>query len=217
MDVLKCCMINGWTYLGSSSFILFASNLEWLVTKIPEGIFLQIYFYAHFTKASQQKGESSCYLPKVLVLGQKLVLGKPSNYVSNWWSGFPSNTNLCVPISRFMSTRLVVFMINICIYNHLFKVFINRENEGVENLVCGNVRETNWFKRFLMWAWIWWCVNEVASMLADVVFLFKLHGWFFMNVYRSQHCLHHSMPMTFIGHFIVQDFPWIDASQVNLV
>ena len=31
-----------------------------------------------------KKGESSCYLPKVLVLGQKLVLGKPSNCVSSW-------------------------------------------------------------------------------------------------------------------------------------
>ena len=44
-----------WTYLESSSFILFASNLEWLVTKIPKGIFSQLYFYAHFTRALQQK------------------------------------------------------------------------------------------------------------------------------------------------------------------
>ena len=55
MDVIQCCMMIGWTYLALSSFILFASNLEWLVTKIPEGIFSQLYFYAHFTKASQQK------------------------------------------------------------------------------------------------------------------------------------------------------------------
>ena len=55
MDVIKCCMINGWTYLTSSSFILFASNVEWLVTKIPEGIFSQLCFYAHFTRVSRQK------------------------------------------------------------------------------------------------------------------------------------------------------------------
>ena len=84
MDVIKCCMIIGWTYLALSSLILFASDLEWLVTKILEGKFLQLYIYAHFTRASQQKGESSCYLLKVLVLGQKLVLEKPSNCVSNW-------------------------------------------------------------------------------------------------------------------------------------
>jgi hypothetical protein len=35
-------------------------------------------------KGITAKGETSYYLLKVLVLGQKLVLGKPSNYVSNW-------------------------------------------------------------------------------------------------------------------------------------
>ena len=106
MDVIQCCMMIGWAYLALSSLILFASNLEWLVTKIPERIFSQLYFYAHFTRASQQKGESSCYLPKVLVLGQKLVLGKPLNCVSSWWSGFSSNTNLWVPILRFTQRDL---------------------------------------------------------------------------------------------------------------
>ena len=102
MDVIQCCMMISWTYLALSSLILFASNLEWLVTKIPKGIFSQIYFYAHFTKASEQKSESSGYLSKVLVLGQELVLGKPSNCVLNWWSGFPFNTNIRVPVSRFI-------------------------------------------------------------------------------------------------------------------
>ena len=52
MDVIQCCMMIGWTYLESSSFIFFASNLEWLVIKISEEIFSQIYLYAHFTRAS---------------------------------------------------------------------------------------------------------------------------------------------------------------------
>jgi hypothetical protein len=60
----------------------FAPSLERLVTKIPEGIFLQLYFYAHFTRA--KKSESSCYLSKVLALGHKLILGKPSNYALSW-------------------------------------------------------------------------------------------------------------------------------------
>ena len=51
MDVIHRCMMIGWTYLESSSFILFASNLEWLVTKIPEEIFSQLCFYAHFIRA----------------------------------------------------------------------------------------------------------------------------------------------------------------------
>jgi hypothetical protein len=31
MDMIKGCMIIDWTYLASSSFVLFSSNLEWLV------------------------------------------------------------------------------------------------------------------------------------------------------------------------------------------
>ena len=41
------------------------------------------------------------------------------------------------------TTRSTIFMINICIYNHPSKVLMSRENEGVENLVWGNVRVTN--------------------------------------------------------------------------
>jgi hypothetical protein len=36
-------------------------------------------------------------------------------------------------------------------------------------------------------------------MLIYVIFLFKLHGCFFMNVYWRNH---HSMPMTIIGHLL---------------
>ena len=77
-DVIQCCMMIGWTYLESSSFILFASNLEWLVTKIPKEIFSQLYFQAYFTRVLQQKVKTH-YLLKVLVLGQELILGKPFN------------------------------------------------------------------------------------------------------------------------------------------
>ena len=58
-------------------------------------------FLCLFHKGITAVGENSYYLPKVFVLGQKLVLGKSSNCVSNWWSGFSSNTNPCVLISRF--------------------------------------------------------------------------------------------------------------------
>ena len=132
MDVIQCCMMIGWTYLESSSFILFASNLKRLVTEISEGICSELYFYAQFTWALQKRSKSSCYLPKVLVLGHKLVLGKPSNYVSNWWSGFLSNSNLRLPILRFMPTRFAIFMINICIYNHPFKNFRNKKYKGLK-------------------------------------------------------------------------------------
>ena len=86
-------------------FHFFASNLEWLVTKIPKGIFSPLYFYSHFTRALQQKVKAHVIFRKCLFGGQKLVLEKPSNYALSWWIGFPSNTNLCVPISRFMPTH----------------------------------------------------------------------------------------------------------------
>jgi hypothetical protein len=33
------------------SFDLFAPDMERLVTRVPKGIFVQLYLYAHFTKA----------------------------------------------------------------------------------------------------------------------------------------------------------------------
>ena len=60
-----------------------------------------IIFLLSSHKGITTKGESSGYLSKVLVLGQKLVLGKPSNYAFKLVKCFPINTNLCVPISRF--------------------------------------------------------------------------------------------------------------------
>ena len=51
-------------------------------------MFTIIFLYL-FHKDIIAKGENSCYLPKVLVLGQKLVLGKPSNCVSKLVKWFP--------------------------------------------------------------------------------------------------------------------------------
>ena len=36
-----------------------------------------------------------------------------------------------------------IFIIDICIDNHPFKVFINKKEEGVGDLKCGKVRVTN--------------------------------------------------------------------------
>ena len=41
------------------------------------------------------------------------------------------------------STISTIFIIDICIDNHLFKVFINWKEEGVGDLKCGDVGETN--------------------------------------------------------------------------
>jgi hypothetical protein len=43
-----------------------------------------IIFLFSFQKGISAKGGNSYYFSKVLVLGQKLILGKPLNYASNW-------------------------------------------------------------------------------------------------------------------------------------
>jgi hypothetical protein len=37
--------------------------------------------------------------------------------------------------------RSVISIINICVYSHPFKILRNKEHEGVEDLVWGNLRE----------------------------------------------------------------------------
>ena len=75
MDVIQCCMMIGWTYLESSSFILFASNLEWLVTIIPKEIFSQLCFYAYFIRVSQQKVKTHIIFQKCLFQDRSSSLG----------------------------------------------------------------------------------------------------------------------------------------------
>ena len=98
------------------SSVLLATILERLVIRIPEGIFLQLSLYAQYTK---------------------LVLGKPSIYVGEVVS-LPTLTYI-----KINSTRFAIFIIDICIDNRPFKVFINRKEEGVGDLKCGDVGENN--------------------------------------------------------------------------
>ena len=75
VNVIQYCMMIGWTYLESSSFILFASNLKQLVIEIPEGICSKLYFYAHFTRASQQKVKTHIISQKCLFQDRSSSLG----------------------------------------------------------------------------------------------------------------------------------------------
>ena len=97
-------------------------------------------FLCLFHKGITAEGENSYYLPKVLVLGQELVFGKPLNCTQVGEVVSSATSTFVYLSSRFMPTRFAIFMINICIYNHPFKVFMYRKHEGVEDLVCGNVR-----------------------------------------------------------------------------
>ena len=85
MDVIQCCMVIGWTYLESSFFILFATNPEWLVTKIPDGIFSQLYFYAYFTRVSQQKVKTHIIFQKCLLEDKSLSLGNLRFKLMKWF------------------------------------------------------------------------------------------------------------------------------------
>ena len=71
---------------------------------------------------------------KCLFKDAKLILGKPSSYVGEVVSPTYIKIN---------STRSAIFIIDICIDNRPFKVFINRKEEGVGDLECGDVGETN--------------------------------------------------------------------------
>ena len=67
----------------------------------------------------------------------KLIFGKPSSYVGEVVSP-PTPTYI-----KINSTRSAIFIIDICIDNRPFKVFINEEEEGVGDLKCGKDGETN--------------------------------------------------------------------------
>ena len=66
-----------------------------------------------------------------------LSLGKPLIYVSEVVSP-PTLTYI-----KINSTRSAKFIIDICIDNRPFNVFINRKDEGVGDLECGDVGKTN--------------------------------------------------------------------------
>ena len=74
---------------------------------------------------------------KCLFKDAKLILGKPSSYVGEVVSP-PTPTYI-----KINSKRSAIFIIDICIDNRLFKVFINEEEEGVGDLKCGKDGETN--------------------------------------------------------------------------
>ena len=79
-----------------------------------------------------EKSKRSCYLLKVLVLGQKLILGKPLNCAFKLVKWFPLQHQPLDAYLKIHTTRFAIFMINICIYNHPFKVFMNRKYEGLK-------------------------------------------------------------------------------------
>ena len=104
--------------------------------------------------------------PKVLVLGQKarpwesfklwfkMVKWFPLHYQSQdssqqdleylWWT-YGSTTTLS------------------------FKIFRNRKHKGVADLMCGMIRDGNWFRSLLKWSWFRCNVHGVASMFIDVL------------------------------------------------
>ena len=153
---------------ASHSSDLLAPILERLVTRIPEGISTH--------KVMLQIIKSSCYdLISACFRTLRLSLGKPLIYVNEVVSP-PTLTYI-----KINSTRSAKFIINICIDNRSFKVVINRKEERVGDLKCGNVGETNWLGRCCIWAWTWWGIYEITSMLTVVSLILKLQGWFFMN------------------------------------
>ena len=83
--------------------------------------------------------KSSCYdLISANFRTLSLSLGNHQFMLAKW---FPL---LCQPLYiKISSTRSAIFIIDICIDNRPFKVFVNRKEEGVGHLNCGDVGETN--------------------------------------------------------------------------
>jgi hypothetical protein len=77
MDVIKFFMLIGSTFHASSSFILFYFRPRMVSDKNTRRNIFTIMFLCSLHKGITAKSESSWYLPKVLALGQKLILGKP--------------------------------------------------------------------------------------------------------------------------------------------
>ena len=74
---------------------------------------------------------------RIFLFAFKIPNRKPSIFVSEVVSP-PTLTYI-----EINSTRSAKFIIDICIYNRPFKIFINRKEEGVGDLECGDVGETN--------------------------------------------------------------------------
>ena len=70
--------------LGVAMLSCFCFKPRMVSDKNTQRNIFTIMFLCLFHKGIIEEGENSYYLPKVLVLGQKLVLGKPSNCASNW-------------------------------------------------------------------------------------------------------------------------------------
>ena len=143
LDGCDLMLHNGWLDIPSVVIIhSFCFKPRMVSDKnIQRNIFI-IIFLGLFHKGITTDGENSYYLPNVLVLGQELILGKPSNYTQVGEVISPLTSTFVYLSSRFMPTRFGIFMIYKHMYNHPFKIFINWKYEGVEDLMCGN-REIN--------------------------------------------------------------------------
>jgi hypothetical protein len=154
MNVIQYSIMIGWTYLAFVVPSIFLLQLGMVSDKNTRRNIFTIITLCSFHKGNAVErwilmswSESACF--------RTLSLSLRNLQDMNWQSGFPSSTSLCVLISRFNTTRSAMFMINICVFNHPFKIFRNREHKGVEDLVWGNARETKWIRRFVIRARTW--------------------------------------------------------------
>ena len=89
------------------------------------------------------KSESSCYHSKSACFRIEACPWETFELCFKLVKWFPLQYQPLGTYLKIHTTRSIIFMINICIYNHSFKVFINKEYKGVEDLVCGNIGEIN--------------------------------------------------------------------------
>ena len=109
---------------------------------------------------------SSCYdLISACFRTLSLSLGNHQFMLVKW---FPLQHQPKHAYTKIDSTISAIFIIDIYIDNHPFKVFINRKEEGVGDLECGDVGETNRLGRCCICAWSKRSGYEINSMLINV-------------------------------------------------
>ena len=120
--------------------------------------FFTIILICSIHKVMLQIIKSSCYdLISAYFRTLSLSLGNHQFMSAKWF-----------PLQRWPISNQCLFIIDICIDNCPFKAFINRKEEGVGDLECGDVGETNGLGKCYIWAWSKWSGYEINSMLINV-------------------------------------------------
>ena len=123
-------MVIGCTYLYSSFLCPLCSNLERLVTRIPEGIFSIISLCSLRMGIMIKWVNTHVMVSKLLVLGHKFHPWETFKMCFGEVVSPPTQTCVRISQDKASTTRSTKFMIDMCIYNLPFKSFRSSSVRG---------------------------------------------------------------------------------------